>query len=407
MGFQNLLDNVGELVQHMRDDGHSANYIRRLETEIRWIARNGDEHDSYESACIARQAETGSPEMRRHYRLMFGILMRFDLHGEFPDYRMTRPLFAYGSRWQLRGEFAEVIESFEVDARRRGLEESTIRGDAANASRFLLAMSERGLSSLSDITEEDILCFFADDDGAPAFCSSYAKNVRTVLTSDLGPLTASAHAVASLLPHVRPKRKNVQYLQPEEVGKIRSALEDPEAALSLRDRAIGSLLLFAGLRACDVAGLEMGDVSWESDEIHIVQRKTRSPLALPLTAPIGNAIFDYLAEERPESGDQHVFLGLSKPHAPMTPGAVWHSARRIFDAAGIRPPGERRGTHLFRYNAATAMVGAGVARPVASAVLGHDDPNSLDYYLFADVVHLRECALDVGRFPVREGVFGI
>ena len=407
MGFQNLLDNAGVLVQHMRDDGHSENYIRRLETEIRWLARNGGDHDSYESACIARQAETESPEMRRHYRLMFGILMRFDLHGEFPDYRMTRPLFAYGSRRRLEGEFAEAIALFEADARRRGLEESTIRGDAANASRFLLAMSERGLSSLSDITEEDVLIFFADDAGNPAFCSSYAKNVRTVLTSDLGPLTDSAHAVASLLPRVRPRRKNVEYLQPEEVGMVRSALDDPEAALSLRDRAIGSLLLFAGLRACDIAGLEMGGISWESDEIRIVQRKTGSPLALPLTAPVGNAIYDYLAEERPESGDPHVFLGLARPHDPIAAGSVWHVARRLYDAAGIRPPGERRGTHLFRYNAATAMVGAGAARPVVSAVLGHDDPDSLDYYLFADVVHLRECALDVGGFPVREGVFDV
>jgi len=53
------------------------------------------------------------------------------------------------------------------------------------------------------------------------------------------------------------------------------------------------------------------------------------------------------------------------------------------------------------------MVGADVPRPVVSAVLGHDDPGSLDYYLSADIAHLRECALDVGRFPVREGVFDV
>lgn len=407
MSFENLLANSEMLIEHMRQDGHSENYIRSINIEIRWLEEHGDGISSYEEACRMREERTASAHMRRHYRLMYGVLMRFDLHGEYPNYRMSRPLRKYGARYQLDGEFAEVIALFEEAARLRGLEESTIAGDAANASCFLLAMRERGASSLSEITEDDVLSFFVDDGGSPSLSSSYAKNVRTVLESDLGPLSDGARVVAAFLPRIRPKRKNVQYLQPEEVEKIRSALDDPEAALSLRDRAIGSLLLFAGLRACDIAGLEVGDISWERDEVDIVQRKTGSPLALPLTASVGNAVYDYLEQGRPESDDPHVFLGLSRPHAPMTPAAVWHSARRIFDAAGIRTSGGRRGTHLFRYNAATAMVGAGVARPVASAVLGHDDPNSLDYYLFADVVHLRECALDIGSFPVREGVFDV
>ena len=83
----------------------------------------------------------------------------------------------------------------------------------------------------------------------------------------------------------------------------------------------------------------MDDISWERDEIRIVQEKTGSPLLLPLTVPIGNAIFDYLAEGRPESSDPHVFLGLLRPHDPLTASSVWHVAGRLYDAAGIRPPG--------------------------------------------------------------------
>ncbi|RJW53382.1 hypothetical protein DXB25_00575 [Lachnospiraceae bacterium OM02-31] len=62
----------------------------------------------------------------------------------------------------------------------------------------------------------------------------------------------------------------------------------------------------------------------------------------------------------------------------MSSGAVWHIASKIYDAAGIRlAEGNRRGTHLFRYNVATIFVGSGIPRPVASAVLGHEDPSSL------------------------------
>ena len=48
-----------------------------------------------------------------------------------------------------------------------------------------------------------------------------------------------------------------------------------------------------------------------------------------------------------------------------------------------------------------------IARPVISNMLGHADPNSLDYYLFADMIHLRECALSIADFPVSEEVFRV
>ena len=167
-------------------------------------------------------------------------------------------------------------------------------------------------------------------------------------------------------------------------------------------------MFFTGLRPCDIASLTMEQIDWDTDEIRIVQNKTDVPLILPLTAVIGNAIYDYIIYERPESSDRHIFLGENRPHDPVTPAALWHIAAKIYDAAGIRlTEGDRRGTHLFRYNAATTFIGRGIPRPVASAVLGHTDPSSLDHYTFADIKHLRECALSIEKFPVKKEVFDI
>jgi integrase len=81
-------------------------------------------------------------------------------------------------------------------------------------------------------------------------------------------------------------------------------------------------------------------------------------------------------------------------------------AARIMDAAGIRKrPGDRRGLHLFRHRLATALLENDVPRPVVSETLGHGSPGSLDAYLSADLVHLRECAISVEPFPVAAGVF--
>ncbi len=92
MNIENLLQNSGELIHHMEDDGYSKSYILLLKAEINWLKKNGDSVGSYEEACQVRQSQTKSSEMQRRYRLEYGILKRFDLDGIYPDYRRKEPL---------------------------------------------------------------------------------------------------------------------------------------------------------------------------------------------------------------------------------------------------------------------------------------------------------------------------
>lgn len=74
--------------------------------------------------------------------------------------------------------------------------------------------------------------------------------------------------------------------------------------------------------------------------------------------------------------------------------------------AGIRnSPDDRRGLHLFRHYVATSLLENGVEQPVISSTLGHQSPESLNSYLSADFVHLKECALSIDLFPIRKEVF--
>lgn len=76
--------------------------------------------------------------------------------------------------------------------------------------------------------------------------------------------------------------------------------------------------------------------------------------------------------------------------------------------AGIRQePGDRKGTHIFRHNLASAMLENGVPQPVITQTLGHTAPDSLEPYLRADFVHLKECALSIEAFPLAEEVFSL
>lgn len=391
-----------DLLRHMEKVGYSTLYIRRVGAEIDWLCANHDDFDTYEGALDLRAPRTGNSSTRWGHSTRIGICKHFDLYGELPEHGRRHILLEQNAHHLLRGEFAEVVDMFREDAERRGLAAKTIRNHSSAASNFLLAMQGMGRASLSEVTEGDVLSRYADGR------RSEAESLVLVLRSDLGPHSSEAARVAELVPRRRRARANVDYLRPDEVEAIREALRDEGSDVSMRDRAIVTVLFYTGLRASDVTGLRLADVDWDADEIRVTQEKTGVPLVLPLTARVGNAIYDYLVEGRPESDDPHVFLSERRPHGPITSQTVDRAVVHVMDAAGVRVGGGRgRGAHLFRHNVATTIVGSGMQPALATAALGHEDPCTVDRYLHADIEHLRLCALDVSAFGLREGAFDV
>jgi len=75
------------------------------------------------------------------------------------------------------------------------------------------------------------------------------------------------------------------------------------------------------------------------------------------------------------------------------------------EAAKIRMnSGERQGFHLFRHHMAVSLLENNIPQPVISRIMGHVSPASLDAYLSADFLHLKECALSIDCFPLRKEV---
>ena len=186
---------------------------------------------------------------------------------------------------RLSPAFKEVVDRFRSSASSRGLKEKTIADQSSCVSTFLLSMQEGGLTTMGEITEDDVLAYFTDDAGGPAYSGALTGIVVRALSLDLGDLSADAARVASYVPRARDRRKNVQYLRPEEIEAVRAAIEREGTPLGPLERAVGTLLLHTGLRASDIAELSLADIDWDRDEIGITQRKTGPPLRLPPTAP--------------------------------------------------------------------------------------------------------------------------
>ena len=164
--------------------------------------------------------------------------------------------------------------------------------------------------------------------------------------------------------------------------------------IGARDAAITLLAVTTGLRACDIINLRLVDIDWRGRTAAIVQQKTHNPLTVPLTDLLVGRLADYVLDERPDSGDDHLFLRSVAPHVRLSDHATVHRViTTVFGKAGA---GEvKAGTRLLRHNAATRLLRASVPLPTISAVLGHARPESTDLYLSVDEDRLLDCVLAV------------
>lgn len=400
-----------KLIQHLENNHYSQSYIRTISTDINWLLKNHEKYKikSYEHACEIRCSLTSSSEMRRRFRLSFGIFKRFEEDDDYPDYTRKTPLIIRGSYYQLNDTFRKFIDQYQSSARNKGnVKERTIKKRISAGSCFLLKMQNDGHNDLTTINENAVLSFFTRDTDCAKLSSGYKKDVYAVFLENISSYAEDSGRILSYFPNIRPKRKNVQYLQKEETDSIHELFSADNDALSLRNKAIGLLLYFTGMRAGDIVALEFSEIDWLKEIICLNQEKTDANLCLPLTATVGNALYDYITLERPKSNSKYVFLSAVKPFSPLASGSMYYITSKIYQAASVRQnPGDRKGSHLFRHNLATVLAEKGVSRPVISDTLGHTDPNSLDYYLKADIEHLRTCALSIASYPVPKEVFSL
>ena len=408
MNVQNLRDNYPKLISCMETNGYSKTYVARFKREIKKILLtvNSKQWSCYRDVYLEYTKTSSSPDYLREKRTIIGAIEQFDVHGRYPDGRRRHKLFKRGAYTLLSEEFKSIIDHYYETEKKRGKKDSTIYTESHNASTFFLSLQQKGMDSLDKITEKAILSIFMSPNETLLRSCSYKKNIAAVLKTSIPYHRQTCPQVLAFLPALRETRKNIQYLTSEEIQKVKGTLVDSKNPLTLRDKAIGILALYTGLRGCDIAGLTLESIDWDRDLIYIRQQKTSAPLELPLTAVVGNAIYNYLISERPHTESRYIFVLQNKPYERLKSRSIGNVAVKIFKAAGIRQlKGDRKGFHIFRHHLATALLENGVPQPVISRTLGHSSPNSLEPYLSADFLHLKECSMSIERFPVPEEVF--
>lgn len=155
-----------------------------------------------------------------------------------------------------------------------------------------------------------------------------------------------------------------------------------------RNLAIVLLLARLGLRAAEVAGLQLSDIDWRAGEL-FVRGKGRRDERLPLPADVGDAVATYLRSARPTTTSREVFVTRFAPWRALAPQTVSKIVYTASAQAGLEPP---VCAHRLRHALATDMLANGAVLAEISQVLRHRDLATTAIYAKVDHAALRELA---------------
>lgn len=313
---------------------------------------------------------------------------------------------------ELSGPLDELADRYRrYLAEERGLVPATVRYYLADARQFLAAWVDARGSRLDKLDAAAVTGFVVGECGRRSIGS--AKILVTVLRSllrfllldgtipvdlsgavpavagwrgshlpkGLSPVKVEALLASGELPRLAPGRP------PGSRGAgVRVRLDEPRIA-ARRDRAILLLLIRLGLRAGEVARLQLEDVDWRRGEV-VIRGKGRRDERLPLPVDVGEAVVEYLRRDRPAVAERALFVSVRVPYSPITAGAVQQAVTTAAGRAGLA----NVSAHRLRHTTATRVLNAQAPLAEVGQLLRHRSAVTTAIYAKVDRGRLRELA---------------
>lgn len=291
---------------------------------------------------------------------------------------------AVGAVEQLLGEFRAYLGS------ERGLVVGTIDNYERGARVFLEDRVVRvGALELDRLAAADVSGFLARE------CPRRSVNAASDLAARLRQLLRYLHVVGLIdtplvwaVPPVADLRGRSlpKAVAPEVIAALLASC-DRELLIGRRDFAVVLLLARLGMRAGEVAAIQLDDVDWRAGVL-LVHGKGHREDTMPLPVDVGEALVGYL-RVRPASEHRALFLCAQAPFGPISSHVVAMIVRRACCRARI----PEIGPHRLRHTAATEMLRARCSLEEIAQALRHRQLQSTALYARVDVHSLRELAL--------------
>ncbi len=271
----------------------------------------------------------------------------------------------------------------------RGLAAGTVRYYERFARLFLAAFSAAGGEvDPARLTAGDVGRFVREQGASRSVGST--KNMVMALRSllrfwHLDGVTAEDLAGAVL--GVAPQLRSLPRALP--TGTVRRLLAscDRRTALGRRNFAVLIVLARLGLRAGEVAAVELADIDWRRGEL-LVRGKGGRREILPLPVDVGEALAGYLRRGRPRIACRRLFLRVNAPSGALSAAGVSNVVRSACRRCELPVVC----AHTLRHTAATETLRAGASLEEIGQLLRQQSTFTTAIYARVDRERLRELA---------------
>jgi integrase/recombinase XerD len=359
----------------------AANQLRLMANLSHWLAREGLGPGELDDETLQAFLAERSGQGYTCWLSLRGLAPLLDCLRRRGVAPASRPPVRSGPAEELLTEYRAYL------AGERGLVAGTVHCYEAEARVFLARTAD---SDLHDLTAGAVTGFVVDECGARSIGS--AKMLVSALRSLLRWLFLTGRIdgdLARVVPGVAGWRLGSlpRALDADQVRALLGCCDRGRAA-GRRDYAILTVLVRLGLRAAEVAAMELDDIDWRAGEVMIHGKHSQRD-RLPLPVDVGEALVAYLHRDRPSSGGcRRVFVRVRAPYGPLMSNGVQSVVARACARADIAPAGG----HRLRHTAATAVLRAGASLEEVGQLLRHRDLTSTAIYAKVDRARLRTLA---------------
>jgi integrase/recombinase XerD len=272
----------------------------------------------------------------------------------------------------------------------RGLRAQTIRAYACHLGFFERFLVDEGIANFAFLTPNHVIRFL---ESSTKRCGPSARRDRGRVVASFLRFLYSRNSIDSDLSRAVPRGRayraaNMPRAIPwSEVQRVLATV-DRRSPIGKRNYAMLQLLATYGLRAQDVARLELKNLDWERGQFRVLSRKAGNSTIYPLAAHVGEAIIDYLKNGRPQLKNPHVFLSGLAPYHSIDFVCASQTAKNALVRAGVK--GHRLGSHTFRHSCAQHLVESNVPFKQIGDYLGHRSPSSTLVYAKVAIGKLRQ-----------------
>lgn len=268
------------------------------------------------------------------------------------------------------GTFADYLRC------ERGLAASTI-GNYRRVAASFLAMAGDRPDRLGEAGAEQVSAFVLAQ--ACRCTAGSLNNVMTGLRAFLRWLYLEGHTaipLAGAVPAAPGWRHGglPRAVAPDQIQRLLASC-DRRVSTGLRDLAILTVLARLGLRAGEVAALNLDDVDWRAGEIEVLGKGNRRE-RLPLPVDVGQAIADYCRRGRRRGQCRRLFLCGHAPYGGLSGTGINQVVARACERAGVA----HVSAHQLRHSAACAMRAAGAPLLEIGQALRHRDVSVTAHY---------------------------